>query len=210
MTDRILTERVGLYSLLRALYTYPLTETLLVDVAGLTLPPDSSLCEALEKMQTSVDVAALNLEMTRLFEGPGRTPAPPYASYYLHGKQLMGPAAITARNTYLSWQAWPETDETVPADHLALELGFMAYLAELACTSKHDRLGALGASYQFLKEQIMPWLPRFSQAVLKATDVSFFTGLIAFTQAAMQSDLHWLASLQDTYPQAALSVQTPN
>jgi TorA maturation chaperone TorD len=210
MTQQILTERLGLYSLLRALYTYPLTESLLANVAGLTLPPHSPLRDDLAKMQSSLDVNALNLEMTRLLEGPGRTPAPPYASFYLHNKQLMGPAAITARNTYLTWQAWPESDERLPADHLALELGFMAYLADLAMSSESDRPKALAASHAFLTGQITPWLPRFAQAVLQATDVPFFVGLVGFTQTAIQSDLDWLTLLQCTHPQSALSVQTPN
>lgn len=210
MTQQILTERLGLYSLLRALYTYPLTESLLVNVAGLTLPPGSPLRDDLAKMQSSLDAVTLNLEMTRLLEGPGRTPAPPYASFYLNNKQLMGPAAIRARNTYLTWQAWPESDERLPADHLALELGFMAYLADLAMSSEADRSKALDASHAFLTEQITPWLPRFVQAVLQATDVPFFIGLVGFTRTAIQSDLEWLTSLQDTHPQSALSVQTPN
>ena len=210
MTEKLLTERVGLYSLLRALYTYPLTESLLKDVAGLTLPPDSPLRDDLAKMQSSLNEDALNLEMTRLLEGPGRTPAPPYASFYLHNKQLMGPAAITARNTYLTWQAWPDSDERLPADHLTLELGFMAYLADLAISSESDRPKALAASHAFLTEQITPWLPRFAQAVLQSTDVPFFVGLVGFTQTAIQSDLEWLTLLQGTHPQSALSVQTPN
>lgn len=210
MTQQILTERLGLYSLLRALYTYPLTESLLANVAGLTLPPNSTLRDDLAKMQSSLDVSAINLEMTRLLEGPGRTPAPPYASFYLNNKQLMGPAAITARNTYLTWQAWPESDERLPADHLSLELGFMAYLADLALSSESNRPKALGASYEFLTQQITPWLPRFVQAMLQATDVPFFVGLVGFTQTAIRSDLEWLASLKDTYPQSALSTQTPN
>ncbi len=210
MTQEMLAERVGLYSLLRALYTYPLTESLLKEVAGLTLPPTSPLRDDLAKMQSSRNADALNLEMTRLLEGPGRTPAPPYASFYLHDKQLMGPAAIRARNTYLTWQAWPDSGERLPADHLALELGFMAYLADLAMSSESDRPKALAASYAFLAEQIIPWLPRFVQSMLQATDVPFFIGLAGFTQTAVQFDLEWLTSLQSTHPQPAFSAPTPN
>lgn len=210
MTDRTLAERVGLYSLLRVLYTYPLTESLLAEVAGLSLPPSSPLYEDLLKLQASTDVEQLNVEMTRLFEGPGQTPAPPYASYYLHNKQLMGPAAVRAQHTYLLWQAWPESEQRVPADHIALELGFMAYLAEVALQSEADRAKALAASYQFLTDHIMPWLPHFGRAVTRSSEISFFDDLVRFTQTAVHSDLEWLAAFQNANPQSASSGQTPN
>ncbi len=210
VTEQTLAERAGLYSLLHAFYTYPLTESLLADVAGLSLPAESPLFDGLVQMQTGqLSAETLNVEMTRLLEGPGRTPAPPYASYYLNDRQLMGPPATMARQTYLEWQIYPEGDQYIPDDHLALELGFMAYLAQLALSSEPDRNKALVASYRFLVDQIVPWLPHFSRALTQATEEPFFVGLVRFTQAAIQSDLEWLESYLRADPRQAPSVQTP-
>jgi len=210
MTEQILAERAGLYSLLRALYTYPLTDKLLDDVAGLALPPDSPLCDSLMQMQSGLkNIDALNVEMTRLLEGPGRTPSPPFASYYLNNKQLMGPCAMLARQTYLEWRVYPDSKQQLPDDHLAQEMGFMAHLAQLALSSETDRPQALAASYRFLTEQIVPWLPHFSNALMQASDDPFFVGLVKFTQTAIQSDLDWLEPFRTTDPQRTPSVQTP-
>ena len=193
-------ERVGLYSLLRILYTYPLQEAVLDAVAHLELPNASPLHPGLHEMQArlradgarAVALDALNTEMTRLLEGPGLTPAPPYASYYLHRGQLMGPSAIAARHAYLEWQAVPAGPTHLPEDHVALELGFLAYLAELSVREGAVAQRALYASRTFLRQQLLPWLPRFCAALLSAATDPFFRGLARFTLAAVEADLAWL------------------
>jgi putative dimethyl sulfoxide reductase chaperone len=217
MMEQYLAERAGLYSLLRTLYTYPLEEKLLAEVAGLVLPAAAPLSHPLAQMQAGLLAAArpegnghgatvadrLNVEMTRLLEGPGRTPAPPYASYYLHDGRLMGPPAMAARQTYLEWRAVPAGAVRLPDDHLALELGFMAYLAQLALESETERLLALAAGLGFLQQQLLPWLPRFCADLTAAATEPFFSGLAHFTQAAVQADAAWLSKfLQDSREQS--------
>ncbi|RMF00254.1 MAG: hypothetical protein D6768_13255 [Chloroflexi bacterium] len=192
MEQQLLSERVGLYSLLRALYTYPLTQTVLDAVAQLQVAPESPLAEGLRQMQNSLRAATLdelNIEMTRLLEGPGLTPAPPYASYYLNNGQLMGPPAVAARQVYLQWQAIPEADTHLPDDHIALELGFAAHLAQRAVDGDKT---ALAAGRDFLRQHLLPWLSRFCDALVKAGPVPFFSGLAHLTRTAVQADLAWL------------------
>ncbi|GBD08129.1 Chaperone protein TorD [Candidatus Thermoflexus japonica] len=197
--------REGLYSLLRALFSYPLTYEVVDAIKSLTVMPDSPLASGLEQMQSRLQepvdrgalIEALNVEMTRLMEGPGRVPAPPFASFYLHGGQLMGPAATAARQLYLKWQAIPETGWQIPADHIAIELGFLAYLARHACeaTAPEERIRALQASLDFLRHHVWNWLPGFCQALKEASTDPFFTGLAEFTQEAVRLDLQWLEEL---------------
>lgn len=220
MDSQLLAERVGLYSLLRALYTYPLQVLLLNQVMALALPPESPLAEGLAQMQAGLNptsshsnghgskgqvngsmagrAAALNVEMTRLLEGPGRTPAPPYASFYLHEGRLMGTSAETARRQYLTWQALPEGEFRLPDDHLALELGFLAHLGQIALVDEANGTAALQASFDFLRQQVMPWLPRFCGALAQAANEPFFAGLARFTLTAVQADLDWLATILET------------
>lgn len=192
MDKQLLSERVGLYSLLRALYTYPLTQTVLDAVAQLQVEPESPLAAGVEQMQTALRAATLdelNIEMTRLMEGPGLTPAPPYASYYLNNRQLMGPSAVAARQVYLQWQAVPAAETRLPDDHIALELGFMAHLAQRAVDGDKT---ALVAARDFLRQHLLPWLPRFCDALAKAGPASFFSGLAHLTRTAVQADQAWL------------------
>ncbi len=125
-------------------------------------------------------------------EGPGLTPAPPYASFYLHGQQLMGPSAQAARRVYLEWQALPE-QTSIPADHIALELGFLAVLAEKAMTDDEEQqLAALRASHAFLHEQVQPWLSRFCADLESNSREPFFAALARLTLQVIESDRAWL------------------
>ncbi len=204
MMDRQrLQERVGLYSLLRALYSYPLREPVLEAVVSLEIAPASPLAPGLSRMQTRLQghgfrpaaLEVLNTEMTRLLEGPGLTPAPPYASYYLHDGRLMGPAAVAVRRVYLDWQAVPASDVHLPDDHIALELGFLAYLAARAAGGSAETEKVLQASHDFIQQHLLPWLPRFCAALGGASADPFFTGLADFTRAAVEADLEWLMTV---------------
>jgi len=207
MNTPYLHERVGLYSLLRTLYTYPLSEPVLKAVAGLAVAPDSPLAPGLREMQARLRgngavreaLSALNVEMTRLLEGPGATPAPPYASYYLHGGRLVGPAAVAARQAYLRWQVVPAGETRLPDDHIALELGFLAHLARTAAEAQDEARAraALQASREFIRGHLEPWLSPFCTALAEASRDSFFRGLAHLTAAAVQADLEWLNAVLD-------------
>lgn len=210
METHILQERVGLYSLLRALYTYPMTTHLLLAVSGLNLPDTSPLADPLAQMRRRIQevtggngreqtflprlVERLNVEMTGLLEGPGAPAAPPYASYYLNNGRLMGPEAVAVRRFYAQWQAIPDLGISIPPDHIALEFGFLAYLAQRAAEaeSEDERQAALAASYEFLTRHVRPWLPRFLQALEGAAKDEFFRALAAFTRVAVSEDIRFL------------------
>lgn len=173
-----------LYRLLSALSRYPLTGEKLAALAAVNPADDSPLAQALSELQATVDgaddatIERLNIEMTRLLEGPGVTPAVPYASYYLNGKQLMGPAAQAARRAYLEWGVEPEQG-SIPPDHIALELGFLSFLAEQAL-EEDRREDALRASLAFLREHVEPWLPSFCAALETSANEPFFRALAKF------------------------------
>jgi TorA maturation chaperone TorD len=199
-----LKDRAGLYSLLRALYTYPLTVALLEGVASLSVVPDSPLAPGLRPMQDrlqtngsiTVTVEDLNTEMTRLLEGPGLTPAPPFGSYYLDEGRLMGPSTVAVRRFYLAWNALPDGEVNLPGDHIALEFGFLAHLAQRSAEveSSDEIVAILTASHDFIRQHLQPWLPLFCNALAEASSDPFFVGLAGFTKAAVEIDLAWLAT----------------
>lgn len=204
MSRQELENRAGLYNLLRALYSYPLTDILLDTLSGLDVGPKSHLAAGVAKMQSRLKAEdapslkhvaeELKVEMTRLFEGPGLPVAPPYASYYLHGGQLMAQAAVDARQFYLDWHALPEGEIRLPDDHIALELGFLAHLAQQAVQAKSttELTTTLKGSREFIRVHLQPWLPKFCVAQIKASTDPFFIGLTHLLQGMVEADLHWL------------------
>jgi len=199
-----LQRRAILYGLLARLHTYPLTEPPLAALSALRLDgATEELRSALGQVQSAAISAgaagmdAINVEATRLFEGPGKPFAPPYASFYLHGR-LMGPAAISAGRFYIAQGAMPDTK--LPPDLLSLELAFMAHLAtraeQTAVEGEQDAaLGALAASLEFLDAHLLVWLPRFVEDVARAANVEFFPRLGRFTLAILEWDRRWLKAL---------------
>ena len=205
-TGESLGSRAVLYELLARLHTYPLDEEVLSNVASLQLkaaPPELNAalgCMKAVAARGREGVEALNVEATRLFEGPGKPVAPPYASYHLY-RRLMGPPAIAAYQFYLSTGAAPESGGAIPSDHVAVELGFMAYLAERArrAFEAGDTLGAradLDASRRFIDEHLLTWLPRFFEDVVRGADSDFFTGLAELAEASVNWDRQWLEGLR--------------
>lgn len=191
-----LAARASLYDLLERLYTYPLDDAALDAVVALRVEgAPTPLSDALAVVQARIAAApgraafveALNVEATRLFEGPGRPAAPPYASFYLNEGRLMGPAALAVRRAYLARNVRPHDEGRVPPDHLALELGFMALLA---------REGAWAESGEFLSEHVLTWVPRWDATVVRATAHPFFVGLANLTLALLQADAAWLREIQ--------------
>ncbi|HEX7974012.1 MAG TPA: molecular chaperone TorD family protein [Anaerolineales bacterium] len=194
-----LPERAPFYALLSRLISYPLGVELLEMVTRLSLREEleytgQNINTSLGQMQLAIAsdsdlekvVETLNREATRLFEGPGKPAAPPYGSYYLNGKRLMGPEAAAVRQAYLSEKLLPELDGHIPPDHLALELGFLSVLAEKRSQK------ALNALHTFLERHILSWLPAWREDVHIAQPHPFFKGLVDLIQTALEADLNWL------------------
>ena len=194
-----LSERSVLYILLSRLFTYPLEPGVLCVIAGLSVqesPAETgqAFVDSLRMIQKpvldaenlNVLVEGLNQEATRLFEGPGQPVAPPYGSYYLNGKRLMGPEAIEVRKAYLAAQMLPDQDGQQPPDHLALELSFLAALAN---AQTEDTIGDLRG---FIANHILSWLPTWREDVMAARPHPFFAGLVTFTLVSLEEDLAWL------------------
>ena len=194
--------RADLYELLARLYTYPLDSSAVDAVTALRIEnAPAVLSDALAVMQARIAAAtnraafveALNVEATRLFEGPGQPAAPPYASFYLNDGRLMGDAALAARRAYLARNVRPRDDGRVPLDHLALELGFMAHLA------REEGARGLTDSAVFLRDHLLTWVPRWSTAVVAASAHPFFVGLANLTRAMLESDAQWLETCESAH-----------
>lgn len=89
-------------------------------------------------------------------------PCPPYGSFYLEGA-LMGPSTVKLIQLYREYGF--ETDEL--ADHIAVELEFLALLTALAAHRQ------VRSDYNFLLNHLRQWTPAFFDQVEK-TDLTGF------------------------------------
>ncbi|MDA8394825.1 MAG: molecular chaperone TorD family protein [Candidatus Dormibacteraeota bacterium] len=108
-------------------------------------------------------------EWMRLFEGPGRIPAPLFGSFYLDNGLLMGRSSIAVAAEYRRHGVQPRTGGT-PPDHLAFELGFLGML------TAEDGASAPGDRTAFAR-RYLGWLPELRNAVGNATSIAYFREL---------------------------------
>lgn len=118
----------------------------------------------------------LKREYTRLFVGPDKLKAAPWESVYLSGdRMIFQESTLKVRNHYRSQGFIPELYPKVADDHIALELDYLAKLAERA--TGRD-LESMQASKAFLEEHVLAWTPDY------ATDLEQQTGRL-YPQSAM-------------------------
>lgn len=201
--ETVRTERGAMYAMLRAFYDYPLTVDLLEAVQSMDLGDDSPLAPYLGEMQDRIPssitddiIEDLNVEMTRLLEGPGQPAAPPNASYYLHGS-MVGPITIQVAETYRLWGVEAVSGIQTPPDHLALLFGFLSFLADDPAMVDIDESCRMLASREFIRRYLMPWLEKFTKTLKNSAHGSFFSGLAGFTLASVQADYEWLTPIAD-------------
>ena len=132
----------------------------------------------------------LEIEYNRLFVGPGRPQAPPYESVYRDPRGLvMGPAARGVERRYAEAGLAIATDHRDLPDHVATELGFMAYLAmQEAEAQGEDATAWLERERTFLRDHLTVWLPRFCQRVREVSRHPFYTALAELTMTLVSLD----------------------
>ena len=125
------------------------------------------LKEVREEEQNPAFLEEAKDEYTRLFIGPVSLVAPPWESVYgQKDAMLFQESTLEVRNTYRQFGLLPEGYPRVADDSLALELHFMALLAQRSLDAfyagKYDDLAAdLSGSADFLKKHLLVWVPKF-------------------------------------------------
>ena len=125
------------------------------------------LGEIREEKQNPAFLEEAKGEYTRLFIGPMSLVAPPWESVYgQKDAMLFQESTLEVRNTYRQYGLIPEGYPHVADDSLALELHFMALLAQRGLDAfyagKNDDLTAdLTGSSDFLKKHLLVWVPKF-------------------------------------------------
>lgn len=125
-----------------------------------------------------VDWREVEYEFNRLFVGPMKLAAPPYASVYMEPEpQLMGQVTLEVRNLYRKLGIAVPQEGQMPDDHIAYELDAMLMLTHLAAVAADGGLDAthaleLANCRAWLLEHMRTWVPQFAHHVLAVKDVS--------------------------------------
>lgn len=150
------------------------------------------LCEEVRNNQKRLPEyqEELGVEFARLFLGPQHPVAVPYSSFYLsETRQLMTETTIQVRQYYLDAGMAVMGLHRIPDDHIALELEFIAFLAdELAKNLEKGDAGAVSAVgarlESFLHEHLAKWVPFFADQVHTNTKNDFYRGTILALKGA--------------------------
>lgn len=114
------------------------------------------------------DWSEVEFAFNRLFVGPASLVAPPYSSVYLDGQpDLMGPTTTTIRHFYEAIGLVSPWLDSLPDDHLSLELDAYRRLERAGAVLDLDELRDLQA---FLGAHLRSWVPLFVDRVRRSED----------------------------------------
>jgi TorA maturation chaperone TorD len=141
-------------------------------------------------------------DFMHLFVGPGAMEAAPWESLYSGREQaLFQPSTLEVRKAFVAQGFIPQSYPAVADDHLALELDFMARLAERAET-EFERGGGertnelLAASEEFLQQHLLVWVPRFVEALHCAPHGSFYKEVGTALEMFLDLDLQAIGEIR--------------
>ena len=198
--------REDAYRLLAACYYSP-TPALLDEnccqalAASLSVLAPEAAAHAAQAAELSAvhSLEALQVEHARLFLGPFHLIAPPYGSYYLEDKTVMGDSTAAAEAFYRSYGLQLADDFHELPDHVTVELEFMSYLAfaqrQAEATGNSDESERLaGLQLEFLNRFLAPWLEPFAAAVIDDREAPFYQAIARCTTALVRRDQAALAA----------------
>ena len=138
----------------------------------------------------------LEIEYNRLFVGPGHPQNPPYESVQRHPRGFKQSGVIEAivqdvARQYAQAGLGMAADYHDLPDHVATELGFMAYLAlQEAEADNGEREMWVERERAFLRDHLSTWLPRFCRQVWETSRHPFYAALAQLTGAFVSLDTH--------------------
>ncbi|MCF8031385.1 MAG: molecular chaperone TorD family protein [Desulfohalobiaceae bacterium] len=123
------------------------------------------IAEAAENAAPRVeDWREVEYSFTRLFVGPRALEAPPFATVYLEKEPLlMGPTTMTVRTVYQTLGLVSPWKNSLPEDHVSLELDAALVMRGMAQQSGSVELDELRRF--FLCRHMALWIPEFTQSV---------------------------------------------
>lgn len=142
-------------------------------------------------------------EYVRCFVGPGAPASPPWESMYVGGERtLFNAVTLAVRRVYACQGFRPQGYPHVADDHIAIELDFMACLAQesLVCFENGDyekTIHLLMNQRKFLEEHLARWISLFAFEVKKEMATYVFTHAVNILTTAVLADRFLLDEMTD-------------
>lgn len=196
-----LVERQAVYSLFGALYRGDVS-------AGLHFLKDTDLLQKFAQNLDSVLAASakelikeikayeddngyqkmLRGDYNRLFWGPDHILVPPWESIYCTKEKLLfGKSEIAVRRYYQLFGL--KVNDREPADHLSIELSFMARLCAIGISDAKRIFTVLENQKNFLEDHLSQWVPILADEVLNKAKTTFWSALTVFVYRWLENDL---------------------
>ncbi len=206
--------RSVIYNFLSRMYEKEITSELLKEmfnekspilkIEGLQEIPDDELKDGLEKLsnylrglkERDLEEARLELavEYANLFLGiKGKPPHPSESAYRSEDHLIMQEPMDEVLHAYWDAGVNKEKKFTEPADHIAVELQFMAYLCRktaeaLGRNEKDNALKYLKMQRDFLRNHLSLWVSSFVKDILETAEVDFYKGIAIITKRFIELD----------------------
>lgn len=192
-TDKTM-QKAEVYKLLSHLYREPKEDLLITTQLLLETikNSDENLLAICEKMiqifeREPQDIEDYIVEYSKLFVGPFKLYAPPYASIYLEDKwEVMGRSSQTVESFYQRAGLTLGSANSEPSDHISLQFEFMYYL-----NFKWSETGDstyLNLQKEFLYRILTHWIPKFNKAIQQGATLEFYKLLGEITEIFIQQD----------------------
>jgi putative dimethyl sulfoxide reductase chaperone len=179
-----------IYNLLTRIFSVEPTMELLRELSKIKLPEENrseGMCRMVEAVRLhNVEFEELqerlSIEFTRLFLGPIKPVAIPYASWYLsEAHQLMTEETIDIRRRYLEAGMAVKDLYSTPDDHIGIELEFLSCMTGEIISAHEDgrkeRVRELElARSEFIKDHLQQWVPAFVAAIVDSDADEFYKG----------------------------------
>lgn len=164
---------------------------------------DAQLAQKADAMKVSLQgidddaIEMLAVDFDRVFFGMGPITARhafPYESVYTSEKGIMMQEAYSqVVHAYREQKLAKDEAFTEPEDHIAVELAFMATLAERSAAflrEGHEEAAEQTVAQQlaFAKAHLLNWVDIFCADLASATEDGFYSALAAFTDAFIRED----------------------
>lgn len=129
-------------------------------------------------------------EYVRLFLGPGKVEVLPYQSTY-EGHPIYGETTLMLKSILAEAGLRISRKAGVGEDHIGVELKFMAYLCQSALdslTNGKNVMAILEKQKKFLEENMLPWVEKLCDDVLRSSTAKFYRGLARITRGFLRED----------------------
>lgn len=187
-------QKAEIYKLLSLMYREPredlaINSQLLYEISKDFDEKLTVICEKMNLLfeDESQDIEEYLVEYSKLFVGPFKLAAPPYASIYLEDKwEVMSKSSEIIESYYQSAGLTIAPLNSEPSDHISLQLEFMYYL-----NFKWNETGDstfLILQKEFLYRILTHWIPKFNVAIQQGATLKFYQLLGDFTGHFIQQD----------------------